>query len=87
MLNGEEDVEVAKDPWSSNFLGLYKHGLQDLVHDEFILYDSNKLRNVENEIARTEALGQDESLKTFAKENKNIIENLMYIDKRHQALC
>ena len=57
MLNGDEDVEVAKDAWSSNFLALYKHGLQQLVHDEYILNDSNKLRNVENEIARTEALG------------------------------
>ena len=56
MLNGEEDVEVAKDPWSSNFLNLYKHGLQELVHDEYILTDLNKLRNVENEIARTEVL-------------------------------
>jgi len=57
VLNGDEDVEVAKDAWSSNFLALYKHGLQQLVHDEYILNDSNKLRNVENEIARTEALG------------------------------
>ena len=87
VLNGDEE-EVSVDPArndtnSAHFLALYKKGLTQLVQDDFILRDLNKLRNVENEIARTEVLVQDETLKTFARDNKFTIDSLLHMTAKH----